>query len=53
MLATNSRLWELAGGIDDATVGMAAKRWEQRLGEQPQLVKALRKIEQQMWNVGT
>ena len=45
-------LSELAGGIDDATVGMAVKRWEARLRQSPALVKVLHQVEGQMLNVG-
>jgi putative transposase len=45
-------LAELAGGVDDATVGMAVKRFQLRLGQEPQLRRRVKQIEAQMLNVG-
>ena len=46
-------LSELAGGVDDATVGMAVKRFADRVRTTSEWQTRLREIENQMLNVGT
>jgi putative transposase len=45
-------LAEVAGGLDDATIGMAVKRFQRRIEKEPKLSKIVNQIERQMLIVG-
>jgi putative transposase len=47
------QLAELAGGVDDATAGMAIKRFRQRLEKEPELKRIAKAIDREVLIVGT